>query len=145
MTAGFGALLLTGCGFGAVSVEPFEPEPGSSDSCTSLLDDLPETIGDAVRRDVDPDSVPAAAWGQPPIVLRCGVDLPAAYQLDAQLLDIDGVGWFAEEADGGTFFTATDRETMVEVAVPDDYAPEGLILQDLSLTIAEHIPERELR
>lgn len=138
-------LSLAGCGFGAVTVEPHDMQPGSADVCAALLGDLPEVVGDAVRRDVEPDTGHAAAWGQPAIVLRCGVPLPAAYRPDTQLLDADGVGWFPEPGDGGTFFTATGREVMVEVAVPDDYAPEGFILQDISPTIAAHIPERPLR
>ncbi|NEE03626.1 DUF3515 domain-containing protein [Phytoactinopolyspora halotolerans] len=140
-----GAFLLAGCGFGAVSVDKYELEAGSSQTCATLIDRLPDVLGDAVRRDVEPDSLPVAAWGQPAIVLRCGVHLPGSYRPDAQLLDINGIGWFAEEGDGGTFFTATDRETMVEVAIPDDYAPEGFILEELNPVIADVIPERPLR
>lgn len=120
-------------------------QPGGAEVCAKVLQDLPEVVGDdAVRRDVDPESLPAAAWGQPAIVLRCGVSLPSAYRPDATLLDVEGIGWFAEEGDGGTFFTSTDREVLVEVAIPDDYAPEGLILQDIAPTVVAHIPERAL-
>jgi hypothetical protein len=136
---------VTGCGFGPVTVEPHEADPASTDICETLLDELPETVGDAVRRDVTPESAQAAAWGQPPIVLRCGVGMPAAYRPDAQLLDTDGIGWFAEEGDGGTFFTSTDRQILIEVAVPDDYAPEGFILYDINPAVAANVPERALR
>ncbi len=136
---------MAGCGFGAVSVEPYEPQPGSEQTCAALLADLPNVVSDAVRRDVDPDTTLAAAWGQPAIVLRCGVPMPAAYQLDATLLDVGGVGWFAEEGQGGTFFTSTDRQVLVEVAVPGDYAPEGFVLDDIAPVVAEHFEERSLR
>ncbi|WP_158542953.1 DUF3515 domain-containing protein [Phytoactinopolyspora halophila] len=139
------ALAVSGCGFGPVDVEPFEVDPAAADTCAAVLQDLPEVVGDAVRRDVEPESLPAAAWGEPAIVLRCGVNLPAAYEPGARLLEVDGIGWFPEPGDGGMFFTSTDREVLVEVAVPDDYAPEGELLHDLAPAIASHIPERELR
>lgn len=148
-----GAILLTtastaglaGCGFGAVEVEPHEPEPGSADVCAALQEALPDTVDDAVERDVDPPSEYAAAWGQPAIVLRCGVPMPASYSPDATLYDIDGVGWLLDEGDGGSFFTAADREVLIEVAVPDDYAPEANVLADLAPAILETVPERALR
>ncbi|WP_116948184.1 DUF3515 domain-containing protein [Jiangella endophytica] len=144
-----GAILLAtglaGCGYGAVDVTPHEPEPGSAGVCAALQDALPDTVDDAVRRDVDPSSEYVAAWGQPPIVLRCGVAMPASYRPDAQLYDVDGVGWLADEGEGGTFFTAVDREVLVEVAVPDDYAPEANVLADLATAILDTDPERGLR
>lgn len=144
-----GAIIVTtalaGCGFGAVDVTPHEPEPGSADVCAALHDALPDTVDDAVRRDVDPSSDYVAAWGQPAIVLRCGVPMPAAYRPDAQLFDVEGVGWLAEEGEGGMFFTAADREVLVEVAVPGDYAPEANVLADLADAILGTDPERALR
>jgi hypothetical protein len=137
--------VVAGCGFGAVEVEPYEAEPGSSDVCAALLEDLPEVVDDAVRREVTPDSDLVAAWGQPAIVLRCGVPMPSSYRPDAQLFDVDGVGWLADEGEGGTFFTSADREVLVEVAIPDDYAPEAAVLTDLAPAILEHLPERALR
>jgi hypothetical protein len=139
------AFVLTACGFGAVTIDPFDQDPDSADACAALLNDLPDVVGDAVRRDVKPEAIPAAAWGQPAIVLRCGVGMPAGYQLDAQLLDIDGIGWFAEEGTGGTFFTSTDRQVLVEVAIPEEYAPEGFILHDITPAVAANIAERALR
>lgn len=139
-----GAPALAGCGFGAVEVEPYEPQPGSGTACTNLLDSLPDVVDDAVEREVSPDDLPAAAWGSPPIVLRCGVAMPGSYRPDAQLLDVDGVGWLADDGEGGTFFTSADREVLVEVAIPDDYAPEAQVLTDLAAPILEHLPERAL-
>ncbi len=136
--------LLAGCGFGPVDVEPYEPEPGSSAACTELLGDLPETVDDAVRREISPADAPVAAWGQPAIVLRCGVGLPSSYRPDARLFDVDGVSWLIDEGEGGTFFTAVDRAILVELAVPDDYSPEAAVLSDLAEPILEHLPERAL-
>ncbi len=100
-------------------------------------------MGDAVSRDVDPDDGLTAAWGDPAIVLRCGVPPPAEYQPDAQLFDVDGVEWLPVEGDGGFFFTTVDREAYVEVAVPDDYAPEATVLTDLAEAIQDTVPAVE--
>ncbi|MBD0292697.1 MAG: DUF3515 domain-containing protein [Jiangellaceae bacterium] len=133
-------MLLAGCGFGAVEVDPFNTEPGTEQVCAGLQDALPDVVADAVRRDVQPASTHAAAWGEPPIVLRCGVPLPAEYRPDVQLLDVDGLGWFPVAGEGGTFFTLIDREPHVEVAVPDDYAPEATVLADLGDAIRSVLP-----
>ncbi len=136
-----GATLLVGCGLGAVDVEPYDLETGSEQACAQLLEALPDVVSDAVRRDVEPASEQVAAWGDPPIVLRCGVPLPAEYRRDAQLLDVEGVGWYPVDGEGGTFFTAVDRQPYVEVAVPDDYAPEAVVLADLAAAVTSAIPE----
>ncbi|HEX2362954.1 MAG TPA: DUF3515 domain-containing protein [Jiangellaceae bacterium] len=134
------ALLVGGCGFGGVDVEPYEAEPGTEQACAALVDALPDVVSDAVRRDVETAPERTAAWGDPPIVLRCGVPLPAQYRPDSQLLDVDGVGWFPVDGEGGTFFTAADRMPYVEVAVPEDYAPEAEVLVDLAAAITSAIP-----
>jgi hypothetical protein len=136
------ALLLDGCGFGAVEITPYEPEPGTSEACATLSLALPEVVSDAVRRDTEPAVPYVAAWGDPAVVLRCGVPLPPEYGPDSQLLDVDGVGWLSVDGEGGTFFTAADRDVHVEVAVPDDYAPEADVLTDLTPAILDTIPER---
>ncbi len=100
-------------------------------------------MGDAVARDVDPDDGLTAAWGDPAVILRCGVPAPAEYRPDAQVFDVDGVEWLPVEGDGGYFFTTIDREVYVEVAVPDDYAPEATVLTDLAEAIQDTVPAVE--
>lgn len=133
--------MLAGCGLGAVEVEPYEVTQGAERSCEALLADLPDVVADAVRRDVSPESVPAAAWGRPPIVLRCGVGLPPEYRPDAVLTEFEGVAWLPVEGEGGVFLATVDREPVVEVAVPDDYEPPD-VLADLTDPIRTHAPER---
>ena len=135
-------LLLPGCGWGAVDVAPYEPAPGTATVCRTLVGGLPRTLGDAVRRDVDSSvRTTAAAWGDPAIVLRCGVDLPPEYRPDAEAYEVDGVAWFPVAGEGGTFFTTTGRVATVELAVPDDYAPESGVLTELAQAVAAAVPE----
>lgn len=104
------------------------------------MENLPSTLDDAVRRDHEPAISTAATWGSPPIVLRCGVPLPAEYRSDAQLFEVNEVAWLAVEGEGGYFFTTVDRVAHVEVAVPDDYTPEAAALADLAAAITEAVP-----
>jgi hypothetical protein len=97
-------------------------------------------VDDAVRRDVEPGQPGIAAWGQPPIILRCGVSPPTGLDPSLAVLDVSGVGWRSLDGEGGTFFYTDDRAAVVEVAVPDDYAPEAEVLVDLAEAVESSVP-----
>jgi hypothetical protein len=128
-----------GCALGAVTTPAHTPQPGSDTACATLVAALPDVVADAVRREVQPESAAVAAWGQPPVILRCGVEQPSA-DPGVAVLDVDGVGWVPVAGDGGTFFTTVDRSPRIEVAVPDDYAPEAEVLVDLAPAIRSTVP-----
>lgn len=134
------ALASAGCGFGAVEVDEHVAEPGTAQVCADLVAALPEVVDDAVRRDVSPASPGVAAWGQPPIILRCGVGEPTGIDPTSAVLDVAGVSWRALPGEGGTFFFSDGRAAVVEVAVPDEYAPEGAVLADLAPAMTESVP-----
>lgn len=121
---------LAACGRGVAVPAP--PSPGLPE-CSALQ--LPDTVLGAGRR---PTGDPAtAAWGEPPITLRCGVARPQALTPTASLVDVDGVTWLPVAGEGGTAFVAVDWPSKddpvyVEVIVPDDYAPEAAALVDLA-------------
>ncbi|HEX6195079.1 MAG TPA: DUF3515 domain-containing protein [Jiangellaceae bacterium] len=143
--AAIGAAIVTsGCGFGAVELDPHSLTPGSESACNALDADLPDVVSDAVRRDVQDEPAGIVAWGEPPVVLRCGVGLPPEYQPDAVLTELNGVAWLPVEGVGGDFFATVDRDPIVEMAIPDAYEPT-VVLGDVGPAILEHIPERELR
>lgn len=121
-------LVLVGC---AAPVAVPVSEPGDS-MCAELVARLPERLSNQERRTVEPDTGSAAAWGDPPVVLRCGVAEPAALQPDSPLTEINGITWFAEERSKGFVFTSVGLQPRVEVTVPDAYAPEGSVLVQLT-------------
>jgi hypothetical protein len=133
-------LTATGCGFGAVEVDAHVPEPGTDEVCADLVAALPEVVDDAVRRGVSPPSPGVAVWGQPPIILRCGVPEPTGVDPSLAVLDVAGVGWLAVDGEGGTFFYTADRGVVVEVSIPTDYAPEGDTLVDLAPAVIDAVP-----
>ena len=101
-----GAALLAGCGGGAVTVQPWQPAPVAA-TCARLAAALPAELDVGNRRLAtrDVDGVPAGAvarsWGDPPVVLRCGVPRPPEYRPDDVLLTVDGVDWLDVAGEGG--------------------------------------------
>lgn len=135
------ALLLSGCAKGVPVAVP-DPEPTGQDAllCATLKADLPEKLLGQGTTATDPWSSLTTAWGDPAIVVRCGVPAPDALTETSQLLSVDGVDWFPEELERGYVFTTYGLALNVEVTVPDTYAPEAEALVELSPAVAGTIP-----
>jgi hypothetical protein len=131
------ATFLAGCGRVAV-VDP-APDPAGAAICAGVMTDLPKTVLDQGRRTVEPGRF-SAAWGKPAIVLRCGVAAPPTLTDTSECLEINGVGWFGEDATGGTIFTTIGRATFVEVSVPAKYPLGSGALVDLGDAVTRHDP-----
>ena len=129
-------LLLSACA-APVAVPPAAAPPAA---CAALAAELPKRLAGQDRRTTEPDSTSTAAWGDPPISLRCGVDRPAAYQPTSELVAIDTIDWLPEPLSGGVRFTTIGRSTGVEVTVPNAYAPEASVLAELSPAVSRAIP-----
>jgi hypothetical protein len=106
------ALLLGAAGCGSDLPKP-GPEAGSA-ACTALLERLPERVLDRQRTDLDVAG--AAAWGDPAIVLRCGVQ-PTGPTSDP-CLDAGGLDWTFTETKEHFRFITYGREPAVEVTLP---------------------------
>ena len=131
-------LVLTGCS-GAVAVPEPDPDETGRAACAPLIAALPDRVLEAERRTADP-GVLTAAWGDPPITLRCGVAAAPGLTPASECLEVNGVGWFAEDADGGTLYTTIGRQVFVELGVPEDYAPEASALVDVAAAVSAHDP-----
>lgn len=112
------------------------PPASTEPQCVAAEQALPDQVAGAGRRPTTPESPAVAAWGDPPIVWRCGVPRPAALTQTSRLLELDGVSWLPETLTAGTAFTAVDWPTAsdpvyIEVVVPAVYAPEARALADL--------------
>lgn len=129
-------MLLTACA-GPVEVADPTPGPATADVCAAVLAHLPKTVLDQQRREVRPGRL-TAAYGDPPITIACGVALPESAANDTRCFEVNGVGWFAEEGQGGWLFTTIGREAAVQVGVPSKYAPEANALVDVAASISQH-------
>jgi hypothetical protein len=123
-----------------VEVPPVTPEAEAS--CPALMGELPlDLVGEPSRR-VQSDSPFAYAWGEPPIVLVCGVDRPAGWVPGVSAIQINGVQWFVDTSDPeSTVWTTVDRPVYVQVRLPAsvDSAPVTV----LSTTIGATLPYQE--
>jgi hypothetical protein len=123
-----------------VQVPPVTPEADAS--CPAVMAGLPlELVGETSRR-VDSDSPYAYAWGDPPVVLVCGVDRPEGWVVGVSAIQINGVQWFVDDsAPDTTVWTTVDRPVHIEMQVPAtvDSAPVTV----LSTHIAAALEYRE--
>lgn len=108
--------------------------------CSALIAALPARVMGQQKRAIEPPDVAAAAWGDPPITLRCGVTTPAAYSPGAQLLVVNGVQWLPETLSDGVRFTTIGRTAQVEVTVPAAYSPEADVLTEVGGAVSSQIP-----
>lgn len=130
----------------AVSV-PSAASSSAQRDCAALNKALPQTVDNESRRRTNPDSPLTAAWGNPPITLRCGVPEPdvlrpgsKTYNPSADEAYVDGVAWLIEKANDGYRFTAAQRAVYIELDVPSAYNPETNGLVDLASAVIKAVP-----
>ncbi|MUL42200.1 DUF3515 domain-containing protein [Streptomonospora sp. PA3] len=132
--------LLAGCSAQAVQMPAPSPPPAADDLCRALVDRVPQTLFGQERIEVRPETPYAAAWGDPPIALRCGVGRPPELRPDSELMVVNEIAWLPEPAERPDLFTAVGREAYVEMTVPHSYGAPGEGLVPISDLIAQEIP-----
>ncbi len=137
-----GALLalLAGCA-GSFDVDEYPTVKGTKVDCEALIADVPRNV--AGQQNLDVPGRVAAAWGDPAIILRCGVEKPEALKPTSRCFDVSDVGWLAETTADGYLFTSIGRTFNVSVEVPKAYDPAADALADLASTVKKHDPEKE--
>jgi Protein of unknown function (DUF3515) len=141
-TAALCLLAVSGCGASPVTVEPPHPTGAVASTCRSLIAALPDKVLDQGSRPVRPEGALAATWGDPPILLRCGVPRPATLRSNSSCLEVERIGWFAEKAARGYVFTTVGRSAYVEMSVPAAYQPPANALVDVADAIRRTVPVR---
>lgn len=123
------------------------PSAGAAD-CARLLAALPAKLdgGDlgALERRQLAAPVPAgvAGWGEPPVVLRCGLDRPAELTATSRLLEVSGVQFLETANPDASTWVAVDRPVYVVVALPPISGSGPL--QQIATVIAKTLPERDV-
>jgi hypothetical protein len=108
--------------------------------CRALVARLPDDLGGLHRRQVSAGGEQNAAYGDPAIVLSCGVPAPEIAP-DAQLLGLSDVCWLTEEHDDRTVWKTIDRQVPLSVTVPK--AADGAWLVNLSPAIVATVPYQD--
>jgi hypothetical protein len=126
----------------AVTPPPSAP-PAVVALCGKLLGALPTELGGAPARPVSAAPERVVAWGDPPVVLRCGV-APVEVPPDTnKQFEISGVRWFAVVRGHTVVFTTTDRTVPVEVTVPASRPGNPAdVVATLAVPVGRTIPVR---
>ena len=116
--------------------------PEADASCPALMSTLTLELTGRPSRRVHSDSPYAYAWGDPAVVLICGVDRPAGYVVGASAIQINGVQWYVDATKPDTtVWTTIDRPVYVQISLPAsvDSAP----VTALTTQIAQALPYRD--
>ena len=105
--------------------------PSDQAACRRVTDALPDSVAGEGRRSTQPAEALGGAWGDPPIVLQCGVGVPDDFTRTAACQVADGVGWFVPDSQVNDSSTDVVMSTagyrpVIQVTVPADYRPNGL-------------------
>jgi CBS domain-containing protein len=141
-----------GCGGGGsdrVEVAAPATADAASASCLALHEALPAKVMDGARRKVSTESASTAAWGDPAIVLRCGVERPPSLRVvdpdkvgsePVDSVEVNGVVWAFAKFDGGVRFTTVYRRVRVEMTVPKKFAEPAAPLVDVADAVTRTNP-----
>jgi hypothetical protein len=126
-------LAVAGCA-STVSVQaaPFAADPACAQVLASL--DGADELAGRHRHEVTAQS--AAAWGDPPVVLRCGVEPPGP--TTESCLEVAGVDWIgpADPSTADARYVTYGRTPAVEVVVPDPSSGLDVVLSELSPAVS---------
>jgi len=124
----------------AVDVPPVTAEADAA--CPALMSALPLELAGEKSRPVTSNSPFAYAWGDPPVVLICGVDRPAGFVATSGLIQIDAVLWYVDDSDPDTVvWTAVDRSVYVQLSIPSSL--DSASATELSDVIATALPAQQ--
>jgi hypothetical protein len=114
--------------------------------CAKVLEQLPVQLGALKPRVVHthPDSPFVVAWGDPAVVLACGVDRPKSLHAGstAQYFTngpASGPYYDVTSSDGGNVWTTVDRGPYISITVPSAYQGADVV-PPLSEAIANALP-----
>ena len=100
-----------------------------SASCSRFGRALPEERGSLERRPTVAGTPPGwAAYGDPMVIVRCGVPVYTRYKAGDELIVINDVAWDIDERAGGVVGALPRSLVNVEVYIPRKYKAELLSL-----------------
>jgi hypothetical protein len=106
---------------GTVTVTAPPSSAAADPVCARLLNALPPKLDGHAARPVSDAPNRVAAWGDPPIVLRCGVPRPASAGAAAQEFVINGIPWTYARNGTTAIWTTNKLPAYIEVRIPPEY------------------------
>jgi hypothetical protein len=137
--------LLAACSGGSpgpLVVDPPTPNRQVATLCGALHDALPSRLDGRATTPLSPKSPLTAAWGDPAVVLRCGVGKPETLRPTSETIEINGVRWFLHETHSAYVFTTYGRKAFVEARIPMSVPREQATapLVDLARPVIDSVP-----
>jgi hypothetical protein len=125
-------LLTTGCSDAPPEIDAPDLSAQDAAACRSLVEALPDTLAGHDRDDATGDTEYGAAWGDPAIVLTCGVGKPDGFTDTATCVQVNTTGWYVPDSvllsdDQSLDVTTTEMNysPRVQLFIPGDYRPDG--------------------
>lgn len=138
--------MVRGQALGPLALATVPAPAADSADCARLLSALPAQLDGGElgamerRRLAAPAPAGTAGWGEPPVVLRCGLGRPAELTATSRLLDVSGVQFLELINLGASTWVAVDRGVYVVVALPPSSGSGPL--QQIAAAIARVLPQR---
>lgn len=131
-------LVLSACGKEPVTVPTLRLTAADQAVCQRVVNALPDKLGGQDRRHTQPAAALGGAWGDPALVLQCGVDAPGELTRTSPCSVVDGVGWFApadqiDDNGADVTLTAVGFEPMLQLTVPAKYRGSELAEAEVQL------------
>jgi len=138
---------LAACSAGTVEISTPDLDDTARAACEAFTADLPESIYEETRREVEPADALGGAYGDPAIVVRCGVAVPADFDEAVSSCEVaNDVGWYVppaefDDQEADVTLTAAGYRPVVEVSVPGSYRPNGTAaaIAQLAAAVDEHL------
>jgi hypothetical protein len=124
-------VLLSACGKEPVTIPTLPLTAADQETCQRVTDALPDSVAGQGRRSTQPAEALGGAWGDPPIVLQCGVAVPDDFARSASCSEADGVGWFVpssqvDDASVDVVMSTAGYRPVLQVSIPAKYRPNGV-------------------
>ncbi|QIX26180.1 DUF3515 domain-containing protein [Nocardioides sp. JQ2195] len=111
-------------------------------TCRSFLDALPSELADQESVEVSPDGALGRAWGDPAIVVTCGVPMPEEFDKFSACWETDGVGWFVpdgqvEDPAADVTLTTIGYAPNVQIHLPGELRPPDAVTVEVGAVVKE--------
>lgn len=133
LSAAVSALVLSACS--RAPEVALAPQAGAP-VCTAVP--WPADVSGRDRVATTPDDPSVAAWGEPALIARCGLDALGPTTDDC--VTVDGVDWVVRSLSDGSAATTYGRDPALEVLAPAAYGAVPLLLPAFSAA-ARTLPE----
>lgn len=139
--------LLVGCsgdGTTPVSIDSPDVDAKTTRACHDFLDALPEKLSGESRVEVEPSDALGMAWGDPAIVVTCGVGVPEEFTRFSACWEANGVGWFSpddqvEDPTADITLTTIGWTPGVEIRLPGELRPPDGVVVPIGTAVKQNL------